>query len=196
MTAIETGRPRGMGPRSLLRVETLRGGLSAATTNEGTALAEEMRAVYPDAAAKLVDLFARIADYKKRRDQVYLRRPDCISDQLPDPELLARKLNGGFTITTPSLLEATKLFDLETGKEIWPPPTKPFAVVMLESMQFNRDLRFTSEWWKVNEQRAAAAGVESERTAARFAQMKRDQEERQNREERERFAAAHGGGTK
>jgi hypothetical protein len=165
-------------------------GLSADITNEGTALAEEMRAVYSDAAAKLVDIFSRIADYKKRRDQLYLRRPDCISDQLPDPELLARKLNGGFTITTPSLLEATKLFDLETGKEIWPPPQVPFGVRMAASMQFNPDVRYTSEWWKANEVRVAAAHAESERTAARFAQMKKDQEERQSREERERFTAA------
>jgi hypothetical protein len=63
---------------------------------------------------------------------------------------------------------------------------------MAESMQFGRDLRYTADWWKANEQRAAAARIDEERTAAHFAQMKHEQEARQNREERENFAAAHG----
>jgi hypothetical protein len=66
------------------------------------------------------------------------------------------------------------------------------GMIMTESMRFNRDLSYTSEWWKANERRAAAARIENKRTAARFEQMKAEQEERVNREERERWAAAHG----
>jgi hypothetical protein len=67
---------------------------------------------------------------------------------------------------------------------------------MVESVQYNRDLRFSPEWWRAGEARAAAARVEEEKTAARCARMKAEQEERMNREERERFAAARGDGIK
>jgi hypothetical protein len=167
--------------------------LAADITNEGTALAEEMRAVYSDAAARLVDLFARIADYNTRRDELYAQRPDCISDQLPDPEKLAR--DGG--ITTPSLLEATKLIDLATGKEIWPPPQVPIGVVMTQAMPglfVSRDPdAHGSDWWKAAERRAAAQRLDNERTAARLLEMDKQQTERRNREERESWRAAHGG---
>jgi hypothetical protein len=97
---------------------------------------------------------------------------------------MARELDG-FTINTPSLLEATKLFDFATGKQIWPLPERPLGVVVAEGMRFGRDVRYTADWWKVNAQRVADAQRENEATAARFATMAREQEERQNRELKE-----------
>jgi hypothetical protein len=172
-------------------------GLSADIINEGTKLAAEMREVYAAAVGKLVDVFTRIADYKRRRDALYSRRPDQIGDQLPDPELLARGLDG-FTINTPSLLEATKLFDLETGQQIWPDPqqTNRLAVEMSSSVRamvssMDRDA-CTPNWWKAVARRQAAAAAEAELQGERFAEMKRAQEERENREAAENWRAAHG----
>jgi hypothetical protein len=75
---------------------------------------------------------------------LYARRPDCLNDQLPDPELLARELNG-FSITKPSLLEQTRLFAFETGEPLWPPPQVPLGVLMARSMQFGFDPRFSAD---------------------------------------------------
>jgi hypothetical protein len=168
-------------------------GLAADIINEGTALAEEMGHVYADAALKLVDLFTRITDYNTRRDQLYAQRPDRISDQLPDPEKLAR--NGG-GIVTPSLLEATKLFDLNTGKELWPPPQIPLGVTMVAAMPglfVPRDPdAHSADWWKASERRATAQRVDNDKQALRLREMDKQQTERMNREEREAFTAVHG----
>jgi hypothetical protein len=162
---------------------------------EGNELADELRKTYAASVGKLVDVFTRIADYKRRRDACYSNRPDQIGDQLPEPELLARDLNG-FTITTPSLLEQTKLFDFETGSQIWPRAQLPIGVIMAQSVQAmamaqDRE-QFSPFWWRAAQRRAAAHKVETEQQDARLRQMAAEQEERLNRELKETFVATHG----
>ena len=50
--------------------------------------------------------------------------------------------------------------------------------------------RFSADWAKNNERRAAAQRAEQQRVADYFARTSREQEERENREARERFAAS------
>jgi hypothetical protein len=151
-----------------------------ALASERDALQTEFIAEYETLSGKLLALFGRLRDFQQRAQIA-----------LADPPAGVRGLDG-FTAATLRLLEQTKLLDLETGKEIWPPLQQPFAVVMVESMRFNPDVRFSPEWWRAGEQRAEAARIENERTGIRFEEMKRSQEERMNREEKENFLAAHG----
>jgi len=165
---------------------------------ESNELANELREVYAAAVGKLVDVFTRSADFKKRRDALYSTRPDQMGDRLPDVELMARGLDG-FTVTTPSLLEQTKLFDF-TGRQLWPDPlqTNPnrFAVEMSQSvlaMAASGDPeQYSTLWWRAAQRRQAAYRVETERQDQRLREMERAQTERENRELKERFAAAHG----
>ena len=59
------------------------------------------------------------------------------------------------------------------------------------------DRRFTGDWAKENERRAAGQQVERQRMTDYYARLTREQEERDNREARERFAESqrkrHGG---
>jgi hypothetical protein len=50
------------------------------------------------------------------------------------------------------------------------------------------DRRFTGDWAKENERRAAAQQAERQRMANFYARMTKEQEDRENREARERFA--------
>jgi hypothetical protein len=162
---------------------------------EGTELSEQLSEMYPKAVHDLVSLFARIADFKKRRDACYSNRPDQIGDQLPEPELLARRLDG-FTVNTPSLLEQTQLFDFETGTQIWPVAQPLIGVVMAEStlaMAASQDReQFSPFWWRAAQRRAAAHRAETERQDARLREMAAEQEKRVNEEEAARWRAAHG----
>jgi hypothetical protein len=205
-TALLVGRLRTLRPRLLAKYrETYLKeqaaewrGVASELINEGNELADDLREVYAASVGKLVDVFTRIADYKKRRDACYSTRPAALSDQLPDPELMARGLDG-FTVSTPSLLEATKLFDL-TGRQLWPDPqrTNPnrFAVEMSQSvlaMVSSGDPDATGpNWWKAVARRQAAAAAEVELQGKRFAEMKIEQEKRENEEAAARWNAAHG----
>ena len=47
--------------------------------------------------------------------------------------------------------------------------------------------RFSADWWKDNERRAAAQQAEQQRVADYYARMTKEQEDRENAEARERF---------
>ena len=47
--------------------------------------------------------------------------------------------------------------------------------------------RFSADWWKDNERRAAAQRAEQERMADYYARTTKEQEDRENAEARERF---------
>jgi len=52
--------------------------------------------------------------------------------------------------------------------------------------------QFSPFWWRAAQRRQAAIRIESELHGQRLLEMERQQTERINREEKERFAAAHG----
>jgi hypothetical protein len=152
---------------------------------ERDALAEELREVYPDAVAKIVDLFVRITANDKALSEVLQARPAGVMGRLLSAELHARGLDR-FTRDMPSLLTAVHLVDLDTGRQVWPPPKPPLAVACAAIAM----PRFTADWAKDNERRTAGQQAEQRRMADYYARTTRDQEERENAEARERFAAS------
>jgi hypothetical protein len=85
-------------------------------------------------------------------------------------------------------LTAVHLIDLDTGREIWPPPQPSMAAAFAAIAMPSYDRRFTADWAQDDEQRAAAQRAEQQRMADYYARTTREQEERDNREARERFA--------
>ncbi len=72
---------------------------------------------------------------------------------------------------------------------MWPPPRPSIAAAVAATVPaYNR--RFSADWAKDNEHRAAAQRAEQQRIADYYARRTREQEERENREARERFAAS------
>ena len=153
---------------------------------ESIRLAEELRATYPAAENKITDLFARIVAHRQRISALHQRRPAGV-ESVRDPELIARNLDG--FDERPSLLAEVHLLDWTNGREAWP-PSKPSMAAVAASMVPAYGRRFSADWAKDNEQRAAAQRAEQQRMAEYYARTKQEQEERENAEARERFAAS------
>jgi hypothetical protein len=145
------------------------------------ALAEELREVYTDAATKIVDLFVRITENDKALSERLRDPPAGVTGRPLSAELHARRLDG-FSINMPSLLTAVHLVDLDTGREIWPPPQPSLAAACAATVLADYGPRYTGDWAKDNERRAAAQRAEQQRHADYLA--------RQTEEARERFFAS------
>jgi hypothetical protein len=89
----------------------------------------------------------------------------------------------------PSLLTSVQLVDLESGREIWPPPRPSMASSFAAAVPVY-DRHCTADWARGNEQRAAEQQAERERRAEYYARLTREQDERQNAEAPELFAAS------
>jgi hypothetical protein len=89
----------------------------------------------------------------------------------------------------PSLLTAVHLIDLDTGRQIWPPPQPSMAAAFAAIAMPSYGRRFGPDWWKDNERRAAAQRAEQQRMADYYARLTQEQDECENAEARERFAA-------
>ena len=109
-------------------------------------------------------------------------------EYLRSAELHARELES-FSHNTPSLLTSVHLFDWDTGHQIWPLRRSPMASGFVATGMQVCDRRFTADWAKDNERRAAAQQAEQQRMADFYARQTQQQEERENAEARERFAA-------
>jgi hypothetical protein len=155
---------------------------------ERDALAEELREVYPDAVTKIVDLFVRITENDKALSERLQGRPAGVMGRLLSAELHARGLDS-FSNNMPSLLTAVHLIDLDTGRQIWPPPQPSMAAAFAAIAMPSYGRRFGADWWKDNERRAAAQRVEQQRIADYYARTTKEQEDRENAEARERFLA-------
>jgi hypothetical protein len=149
------------------------------------ALAEELLEVYPDAVSKIVDLFARITDNCEALSELHQARPAGVMEHLGSAELHARGLDR-FTRDKPSLLTSVFLFDWDSGRQAWPPRRPPMAAAFATSMVPACD---PADWATNQERRAAAQQAERQYRADYYARTTREQEERENREARERFAA-------
>ena len=131
---------------------------------ERDALAEELREVYPDAVAKIVDLFVRIAENGKALSERLRGRPAGVMGVWLSAELHARGLDS-FSNNMPSLLTAVHLVDWDTGREIWPPPQPSMAAAFAAIAMPSYDRRFSADWAKENERRAAGQRAEQQRIA-------------------------------
>ncbi|MFY9898283.1 MAG: hypothetical protein WAK67_10865 [Xanthobacteraceae bacterium] len=105
-----------------------------------------------------------------------------------DPELIARNLEG-FDRERPSLLAEVHLLDWDSGRQAWPPPRPSMASAFAATFLPAHD---PANWANDYERRAAAQQAERQRMAQYYERLTKDQEERENREARERFAASHG----
>jgi hypothetical protein len=159
-----------------------------AVKRERDALAEELPEVYRDAARKIANLFGRIAINDKAVAELHRSRPDGVEKYLRSAELHARGLKS-FSYNTPSLLTSVHLFDWDTGQQICPPRRPSMASAFAATSMLPCDRRFSADWWKDNERRAAAQQAEQQRMADFYARQTQQQEERENAEARERFAA-------
>jgi hypothetical protein len=156
--------------------------------SERDELSEELRKVLPDAWAKVTDLFVRMIAHDEALSELHQARPAGVHRHLLSAELHARGLNS-FTRATPSLLTLVHLIDLESGRQVWPPPRRSIAAAFAAAEPPHDSRRFSADWAMDNERRAAAQEAERQRIAEFYAQQTRQQEDRENAEARERFAA-------
>ena len=155
---------------------------------ERDALVEELRDVYPEPTRKMADLFVRIAANNKALDELNRTRPDGVQRHLRSVELHARGLDG-FSRDTPSLLTAVCLFDWETGRQICPPPRPSITASFAATMVPASGRRFSGDWWKDTEDGAARQRAEQQRIADYYERTTKEQEDRENAEALDRFAA-------
>ncbi len=151
-------------------------------------LSEELRDVYPEVARKIADLVDRIAANDKAVDELNRACPDGVHRYLRSVELHARGLDG-FSRNTPSFLTSICLFDWDTGRQIFPPRGQSTGAAFAAAMMPASDRRFSGDWWKEKEEGAARQQAEQQRIADTYARMTKEQEDRENAEARERFAA-------
>jgi hypothetical protein len=155
---------------------------------ESFQLAHELGETYPAALNKLADLFTRIAAHRQRISTLHQSRPPGVKS-VHDPELIARNLDR-FDRERRSLLTGVRLIDWTNGRETWPPPKPSMGAAFAAIAMPACDQRFTADWAKDHERRAAAQQRERQFMADYYARTTREQEERENREARERFAAS------
>jgi hypothetical protein len=155
---------------------------------ERDALAEELRDVYPEPTRRTADLFVRIAANNKVIDELNRTCPDGVQRYLRSVELHARGLDN-FSRDMPSLLTSVCLLDWDTGRQICPPPRQSMGAAFAETMMPTSDRRFSADWWQEREQGVASQRAEQQRIADNYSRMTKEQEDRENLEARERFAA-------
>jgi hypothetical protein len=158
--------------------------------SERDALAKELGDVYPEPTRRTADLFVRIAANNKALDELNRTRPEGVQRNLLSVELHARGLVS-FSANTPSLLTSVCLFDWHTGRQICPPPQPSMAAALAATMMPASDRRFSGEWWEEREQGAARQRVQQQSMSDYYARTTREQEDRENAEAREGFAAHH-----
>ena len=139
------------------------------------ALAAELAEVYPDAVAKLADLFDRIAANDAKLNELHFSRPSGVPLHLLGAELTARGI-GGFTTSNPSIAKELRLPSWHAGSPpMWPPPQIPFAAVASAVMPVPRS---GADWWRpeVRAAQAAERRAEGERVAAYYEGQERQRE--------------------
>jgi hypothetical protein len=135
-------------------------------------------------------LFVRITENNKALSALHQARPAGVMEHLLSAELHARGLDR-FTRDTPSLLTSVSLFDFDSGRQVWPPRRPPMAAAFDTSMVPAYDnRRFSADWAKDNDLRAAAQRAEQQRVADFYSRETKEREDSENREARERFAAS------
>ena len=100
--------------------------------------------------------------------------------------MIARNLDG-FDRERPSLLAEVHLLDWNSGRQIWPPPRPSMAAAFAATFLPASN---PADWANNYERRAAAQQRERQYVADHYARLIKEQEERENREARERFAAS------
>jgi hypothetical protein len=151
---------------------------------ERDALAEELPGVYRETASNIANIFCRIAAHNKALVKLNQACPPGVEKYLRSAEAHAR---GTERFNQNSLLASVRLFDYETGQQIWPAPQSSMASAFAAVEPRHNSHQFSADWWKDNERRAARQQQERQRMADYYARMTKEQEDRQNAEAREAF---------
>jgi hypothetical protein len=77
----------------------------------------------------------------------------------------------------------------QSGRNIWPTRTSGQAAAEFAQSMAAHSYYAGADWWRLEEQKATERRAEAERMNRHYEQMTREQEERINKEERERFLA-------
>jgi hypothetical protein len=80
-------------------------------------------------------------------------------------------------------------FHWDSGRQVWPPPRRSMESAFAAVAPPHNSHRFSGDWAKANEMRAAAQRAEQQRMADFYARQTQQQEQRENAEARERFEA-------
>jgi hypothetical protein len=144
------------------------------------ALAAELAEHYPAAVRNLMNLFIRIAACDNEIDRLHQARPSGVSLHLDSVELTARGLER-FTRDRPSLMNTLTLFDLISGKQLWP------QIIPRDMSVFAPQVPIipsrSPDWWKpeVQAARQAEAAAEAARVREYYEKQKAQQQERANK---------------
>jgi hypothetical protein len=155
-------------------------------------LANEFAEVYQATVARLVDVLIRMAACDVKCAEVNSQASALHNEQrrLLKCELVARGLEA-FSRAQPELAKTVVLPDfVESARTRWPATTSTsFAVAYAETT--SPPFHAGADWASSAEKQRRRQAIEADqaRSAAFHEQATKDQEERKNREERERFAA-------
>jgi hypothetical protein len=134
----------------------------------------------------LVELLQRIAACDRESSAINGDAPDDEFRRLSRVELLARQLEQ-FSSETPSIIQNVTLPDWTGSSTFWPLPQPSKASAFAAVEPPHPIHRFSADWWKDNERRAAAQRAEQQRIADYYARTTKEQEDRENAEARECF---------
>jgi hypothetical protein len=152
----------------------------AELTLERDALQQEFSATYQELCGKLLELFARLRDFQNRA-QIALGNP-------PSGVAVLEAIQGA------AVLEKCVLFDFD-NQQVWPPPSGGFAAEFVQGMAAIT-ARAPGPLWGdpgFREAKRAELTREGARISAFHEQQTREQEDRWNAEERQRFQQLQGG---
>jgi hypothetical protein len=139
------------------------------------ALAHELAELYPQAVSNLMNLFIRISACDNEIDRLHQARPSGVSLHLDSVELAARGLDR-FTRDKPALMNTLTLFDLNSGKQLWP-QVIPRDMSLFAPVVPANPVR-SPDWWRpeVQAARHAEAAAEAKRVAEYYEKQKQQQE--------------------
>ena len=115
-------------------------------------------------AKQLVELLQRIAACDRESSAINGDAPDDEFRRLSRVELLARQLEQ-FSSKRPSIIQNVTLPDWTGSSAFWPLPQPSMASAFAAVEPPHDPHRFTADWWKDSDRRAAAQRVEQQRIA-------------------------------
>ena len=159
---------------------------------EGAALGAELADLYPGFVGPLIDLFARLRAFRERCSSLHVTDPGGLP-HVADPELKARRLDG-FSAEVKSLLEAVRLPDFNTGRELTARENpNSFAATFAASMVHQHE-HPGAAWCDPDflAARRRAITEEQEKLALHAQARQKEQQDRENQELKSQWQRQHG----
>jgi hypothetical protein len=146
---------------------------------------------YRQHAQAIAQMFALAEQVDREVSRINGNAPDNVHQRLSSVELTARNMTQ-FSRDNPALASTVELRDWEnSGRKLWPTTSSgSFAAMAVAGMTVPHP---SADWStdEVREQRKAEGEKQHREMASYYQQATKDEEDRKNREERERFAQAH-----